>query len=1399
MKTTILKSIILSLVLITGVNAACAGAGIFYGQINLSKNGEEYVAHTEDYSQPFDLGGVSGLSLNATYTKVCKDYGYGNICSAVLYYKLYSSSKEVIGETPVTTSWSKDIPNSKDSEWKKEGINVNLIQNLTPHERYTLEFWFKATGSSSNSNNCNEEFWLSNDGGNYKVNFTYTPYNVTLKADSHGTYSVSYGSKIATSKLDEDVVIAVPANTSIRISTNTPKTGYAQTNGAAIQYDGGNRVAAKLNTDITITGNATITGNFVSAQDQKVYLQQNVWDAKDVAEEYYAYVYHDTGNAWIKNDAAVKDNFGTANEYEFTIPAGYHSVIFCRVNPEGTNQDPWQNVWNQTNDLLMPVGQAANCCKITKMGEIPTGGTKPSNCESVWKLRTYYVTVYAAGFGEHGFVYDNMMYMSKVSEDVVYEVPQGATIKLVSTPYSDAYNSDIMTNVGGVQSESKSGESIQITNTTKLDDNYKTIGAHVVYLASPSGGQWNNNDNKNKITCLYATHDRTNLYKDAKCVEMTKVGEIVEGSTRYYYYRCEVPAGYNKIRFEKRADVSTFATGDLKSETLKYEIPLNSVSCFKLNDIVNSEFVGAWESTPGFNGDWRLSYIKAAGKEYPSDIVRAGTASQIVSLHVNPVDAGADFPKLELQKHNGTSWVVQETKLVKDIATITNDSYERGRGVWNFVVENNGSAMTVDYDAAERYTGNYYIRTNNAEGGWRNYTLSTNKMTYSSYAKAHDHYTHYYCRWVGIEWLNQAKGESSKLPGKNNNVKFIVANDYSAVISNELAGDSHTGTGGVLPESANVRWTWDERTNEVERAYILGSSEEVDHIVLDYKKSTNANYMKDKLADRENWIYEFELTDVVSGSHVNSLTARYPSKETNVVVTVGGTTQTETIQPYTQTFISDKNMITSGNQTPHNVRVMYDFKTNQTSVMLIPDATDVGVGIDVLIERQDQADATQVSSTINAANDEGYTVYAAMTFTKEHILNDALTAWNRLYYWISFPFDVKISDVFGFGEYGKQWIIQYYDGAARAKNGYYLESPTYWRWISDTTYKANRELEDKNGNPCNGVMVANRGYILQLAGNVVNEATFQHNSEYVRLYFPSMCKIKRIDGSMQNVTELLQPYTCTISGREDYDSNWHMIGIPSYANKTVNVTQKDLFFFYEYNSSNNTYTPQSSEVLPAAGDKTFKSMHSYMVQYAGEINWSATTSFEPKQLAARRDADYEEKVYNLGLQLLQNDQILDQTFIRMQEDNATADFDMNLDLTKIINSGANIYSLAGANRVELAGNVLPVEDVVVPLGVVCTKAGSYTFSMPAGTDGAVVELIDYETNTRTNLLLSDYTVNIPTGTHTNRFALSIKQSENATGIESTDDSAADFKKYIINGQLIIQHDGQLYNAMGEKL
>ena len=1227
----------------------------------------------------------------------------------------------------------------------------------------------------------NGDWGVENAGADGQWSTYATPsYTVTLIADSHGTYNVAYGGTTVTSKLDANVEVTVPFDTKITITSNTPKAGYAQTHGARIKIGNQEYQNATLGTPYTICGNTTITGNYVSKAEQKVYLQPTtIWATNAAAEVYRAYVFHDSGNEWLDatavsitlTDGVTYSTGDNVQEYEFTIPAGYHSVIFCRVKNSSVSDFDSPDFWNKTGDLLIPVGQSQNCYKITQMGVIQDGNSKPDDCLGVWKVRTYDVNVYSSTFGEYGFVYEDVKYFSPESTYKTYEVPQGASVKIFSTPYSDAFSGNVMTNVSGERDELLAGEYLTISGPTNMDDNYKTTKPFVVYLATPRNQSWDNKTGKNHY--LYAYHSRTEN-NGGSVVKM----DFVKTTDTHHYYRCTIPTECNTIRFEKRSNQNAYVSNnDLRTVDLKYQIPINSINCYRLSGVDRDKtrtdslhYEGLWESTPGFYGDWRLVHKKSQGVDYPSDIVRNGTESQIVSLHIDPVNAGNDYPRLVLQMNDGNGkWVGQDSMLVKDIDVITNDSYEQGRGVWNFVVKmkNNGSAMTVDYDAAERYTGNYYIRTNNAEGAWRFYTLSTNKMTYSSYAKAHSGYTHYFCRWVGIV-------ENSTIAGKNNNVKFIVANEYGAVISNELAKDDYTDEGGILPENANVRWTWDERTNEVKRAYIMGSDKE--HLMLSYRPAADVDVKTVKLQDKENWIYEVELEDVKGGSEIIALRAQYPS-----------TTST------TQCFIEDKDMITSDNNMPHKVRVMYDFKTNQTSVMLIPDKNEVNVGIDVLIERENQGEATQVTSPINAANPEGYTVYAAMTFSKDHIMSETATEWERLYYWVSFPFNVRISDVFGFGEYGKQWIIQYYNGAARAANGFYLESPTYWRYISDTTYNAHADLEDSNGNPSNGVMVANRGYILALAKSIAQQGIFQNNNNYVRLYFPSMEKIQSIDGNMQDVTSILKEYNCSISGREEYDSHWHVIGAPSYANKNINIRQDDLFYYYKYNTSDNTYTVQESS------SEEFKSMHSYMVQYAGNITWKAWEQ-QPEQIAARRNADYEPQICNLGLQLMQNSQTLDQTFVRMQEDDATAEFDMNLDLTKIINSGANIYSLAGEKKIELAGNVLPVADTTIPLGVVIRKTGDYTFSMPAGTDGTVVELIDYEANTRTNLLLSDYIVNIPAGTHTNRFALSVAPSKIATSLESAENNAAKgINKYIINGQMVIVRDGANYNAMGQKL
>ena len=139
-------------------------------------------------------------------------------------------------------------------------------------------------------------------------------------------------------------------------------------------------------------------------------------------------------------------------------------------------------------------------------------------------------------------------------------------------------------------------------------------------------------------------------------------------------------------------------------------------------------------------------------------------------------------------------------------------------------------------------------------------------------------------------------------------------------------------------------------------------------------------------------------------------------------------------------------------------------------------------------------------------------------------------------------------------------------------------------------------------------------------------------------------------------------------------------------------------------------------------------------------------------------------------------------------------------MTKLINAGANIYTFTN-DQIEVAGNVMPIAETIIPVGVKITAAGEYTFRMPEGTDGIVVELIDYETNTRTNMLLDEYTINLEKGTFDNRFALHVKPSKVATSLDNIGDEAtgdkAGLRKFIIDGILYMQKDGVLYDAQGK--
>jgi hypothetical protein len=404
-------------------------------------------------------------------------------------------------------------------------------------------------------------------------------------------------------------------------------------------------------------------------------------------------------------------------------------------------------------------------------------------------------------------------------------------------------------------------------------------------------------------------------------------------------------------------------------------------------------------------------------------------------------------------------------------------------------------------------------------------------------------------------------------------------------------------------------------------------------------------------------------------------------------------------------------------------------------------------------------------------------------------------------YFISFPFDVNLGEVFGFGTYGVHWIIENYDGESRAKNGYWKDSPPNWKYIT---------------NPKGYVLEANKGYILCLDLDLMkddNEEFWPHGIETVELFFPSAVAQSTIE--QQNVT-IPAPdpnvYQCTINrsgpdgDRRIKDSYWRCLGVPSFANYTTTLsngtstitwqtTDNTLPYLYAWNMENNTLTAQSTSTF------AFKTMHAYLTQCATAIIWSAAS--KPTPIAARRSDNEVLSDREFRLELAENGEKKDQTYVRLSMDETvTAGFEFGNDLSKELNSGvSNIYTLIGYELA--AANSLPLsteQTTVVRVGVVANANGDYTISLPDGTDGVGVTLIDNETGVRTSLSALDYTVTLEKGTYDDRFVLEISPiQQTPTGVDevqSDEVQGTKVRKVLIDQKMYILRDGKMYDARG---
>lgn len=897
-----------------------------------------------------------------------------------------------------------------------------------------------------------------------------------------------------------------------------------------------------------------------------------------------------------------------------------------------------------------------------------------------------------------------------------------------------------------------------------------------------SKGYWRNYEEKNSGFYLnnlnggsfeFTNEDGGNTYSTSVNLEKNKT---------YYFYI----GGCGGQNWSNNQGSYPFNTNNRTRNVIKYnDVSSDGNRCklttteagyytFKLTPSNTAAQMSVTIDFPINSGDYRAT-VTHSGKEFPSNTIKSGTSSGTISLYLKQ---GSNT--LSIQKYNGTKWVQQTTQMVSPSKN----------GVYTMTLTCNNTSSTVSTPVP--YEGEFYIRTDCAPGGWRDYT--ENKMTYNELTFSESDATtfdYYFCKWISSSGYN---------------VRFVVGNEINMAISDTLIHDAALGSGTeeVLPAPANVRFSYNSYTNEVKRAYISGATNPNDRFLIMHTNNkvftstgaainyhstySNLNANEAYFYDRNNWVYYVEL-QAQSGSTAY-LTAHYNGADRDLY----GSSS------------SPKPVLTSNTDTKYNILVTYDFKTNNLLTAWHPGANvtvndDISSIPSVMFIRKHQEQADQV--TIGTGSVAPSTIYGVMKFNK-YILNNqsesgehastSLSATERDLYWISFPFDVNLSDVFGFGEYGKHWIIEEYDGAERASKGYWIDSPGFWKFVTDRSGK---------------VLEKGKGYVLALDLDElrISSDIWNNNVTDVYLYFPSKEKLSIENVKASDITEV-PAHTCTINrqkpgdtydinkNRTIADSHWNLIGVPLFANSTGFTFSAN--YYYAWNYATNTYSTES------ATTSTLKTMQAYMVQFAGTLDWYNHTT--TNAIVGRRAMADNLHFAEFKLDLMQGEESLDHAFVRLSdEDEVTTNFEFGYDLCKEFNGGkANIYTIA-ENYIPVAGNCLPIsldQTTSVPMGVRIVSDGEYIFSMPEGTKGVGVTLIDNETGTRTNLGLTDYSVTLTTGDHNNRFVLEISPIEHTTtAIENSEktDAPNNVCKKLIDGVLYIIKDGKVFDARGARL
>lgn len=408
------------------------------------------------------------------------------------------------------------------------------------------------------------------------------------------------------------------------------------------------------------------------------------------------------------------------------------------------------------------------------------------------------------------------------------------------------------------------------------------------------------------------------------------------------------------------------------------------------------------------------------------------------------------------------------------------------------------------------------------------------------------------------------------------------------------------------------------------------------------------------------------------------------------------------------------------------------------------------------------------------------------------------------WHFISFQYDVQMSDIAGLN--GTDFVIRQYNSAKRAAAGEATE-----------TNEASANWEDV---PADGVLLAGKGYIIQVANNSTDANGSTNDAEVV---FPSRNTVtKNRLFTSADVIVPLEEFPAEFA----HNRSWNLVGNPYpcyfdlHSLKDGFYTPIVLWRGYDYQA----YSPVDDNIILRPNESFFVQrpidVEQMVFSADGRMHYDAafkatyTDSQKPGVAAApaRSIGGAERNVFNFTVEGCGSD---NRARIVMNE-KATMGYDTDRDAAKFFAAtakGAEIY-IDGDVKYDICER--PFGDGTAKLAMRTGTAGEYTITLSGRyAEGWTVMLTDVQTGSNVNLCEGSYRFDAAAGTTAGRFLLTFKAPDangidaisaeigadaevnivNAAGMTVFNGRFADFKGKATAGVYVIVCDGKTYKTV----